>query len=75
VLDKFHFLENRREYGKEEHKLTLPKQCRKGSHMDAWENFFIQTVHQQGILIEEQQVNNPNPLYRLVQTPQTFQPG
>jgi penicillin-binding protein-related factor A (putative recombinase) len=40
--------------------------------MDAWKNFFIQTVHQQGMLIEEQ-VNDTNPLYQLVQTPQTFQ--
>jgi hypothetical protein len=26
------------------------------------------------MLMQEQQVNDPNPLYRLVQTPQTFQP-
>jgi hypothetical protein len=73
--NKQHTIENRHEYGKEVHTLTVLKLCRKGSRMDASENFFIQTVHQQGMLIEEQQVNDPNPLYRLVQTLQTFQPG
>jgi hypothetical protein len=43
--------------------------------MGAWENSFLQRVHQQGILIEEQQINDPNPIYLLLQTPQTFQPG
>jgi hypothetical protein len=43
--------------------------------MDTWETFFIQTVHQQEMLIEEQQVNDLNPLYRLAQTPQTLQSG
>jgi hypothetical protein len=47
------------------------RQCRKGSGMDAWEQFFIQTMHQQGRLIQEQYANDPNPLYLLLQT----QPG
>jgi hypothetical protein len=66
-----HILENRHEYGKEEQTLTLLRQCRKGSRMDAWEHFFIQTMHQQGRLIQEQHANDPNPLYLLLQT----QPG
>jgi hypothetical protein len=64
-----HILEDRHEYGEEEQTLTLLKRCRKESNMDASENFFIQIVHQQGILIEEQQVNDPNPLYLVLQTP------
>jgi hypothetical protein len=66
-----HILENRHEYGKEEQTLTLLRQCRKGLRMDAWEHFFIQTMHQQGRLIQDQHANDPNPLYLLLQT----QPG
>jgi hypothetical protein len=39
--------------------------------MDAWEHFFIQSMHQQGRLIQEQHANDPNPLSLLLQT----QPG
>jgi hypothetical protein len=49
-----HILENKHEYGKEEHTLELLKRCQKGKHMDGWEALYIQTLHHQGILIEEQ---------------------
>ena len=42
------------------------KKCRKGIHMNCWEAMFIQTYHQDGTLITEQQVNEYNPLFELV---------
>jgi hypothetical protein len=67
-----HILKNRHEYGKEEHTLKLLKKCQKELHMDRWEALFIQTLHHPGILIEEQQFGDPNPLYKLAQMPQTL---
>jgi hypothetical protein len=40
--------------------------------MDGWEALFIQTLNHQGILIEEQKVGDPNPLYKLAKFPQTL---
>jgi hypothetical protein len=35
--------------------------------MNIWESFFIHVLEQQNLLIEEQKVNDPNPLYELAQ--------
>jgi len=36
--------------------------------MICWETLYLQAFHQHNILIEEQQVNDINPLYELVYT-------
>jgi hypothetical protein len=33
--------------------------------MKIWESFFIHILHKQNLLLEEQTVNNPNPMYEL----------
>jgi hypothetical protein len=60
-----HTLNNRHEYGKAEDTLQLLQACQKGSRMDCWETLYIQAMHQQKILINEQQVNDTNPLFQL----------
>jgi len=40
--------------------------------MNHWENMYIQIYRQQNLLIMEQQVNEPNPLYELAQLPHTI---
>jgi hypothetical protein len=65
-----HILNNRHEYGTAENTLKLIHPCRKGQKMNNWENLYIQIYRQQDGLITEQQVNEPNPLYELVQPPQ-----
>jgi hypothetical protein len=67
-----HILENRHKCGTKEHILQLLKICQKGSHMDCWETLFIQALHHQKVLIEEQQVGDTNPLFRLAQVPCTL---
>ena len=45
----------------------LLKPCNKGVKMNIWVSFFIHIVQKQDLLIEEQKVNNPNPMYELAQ--------
>jgi hypothetical protein len=33
--------------------------------MNCWESFYIQTLQQHGLLIEEQKIYEPNPLHAL----------
>jgi hypothetical protein len=35
--------------------------------MNMWESFFIHNLPKQNLLMEEQEVNDPNPLYELAQ--------
>ena len=35
--------------------------------MNIWESFFIHVLQKQNLLIEEQKINDPNPLYELAQ--------
>ena len=60
-----HILNNRREYGTAAETLQPLKPCHKGTRMNCWEAFYVQTFHQHSILISEQQVNDTNPLYEL----------
>jgi len=64
-----HILINRHEYGTTENTLQLIKPCRKSSKMNNWENMYIQIYCQYSKLIEEQQVNEPNPLFEYAQPP------
>jgi len=49
-----HILQNRHEYGPIVDTLQLLKTCSKGTHMNGWEALYMQTLHQNGILIAEQ---------------------
>jgi hypothetical protein len=60
-----HILDNRHEYGKAEDTLQLLQACQKGSRMDCWETLYIQALHQQKILINEQQIDDTNPFFQL----------
>jgi hypothetical protein len=67
-----HILDNRREYGPIQNTMHLLKPCSKGRNMNTMENMYIQNLHRQGILIEEQYVNEKNPLFQLIDlTPPT----
>jgi len=35
--------------------------------MNIWESFFIHILQKQNLLIEEEKVNDPNPLFELAQ--------
>ena len=60
-------LSNRLEYGIANDTLKLIQPCRKSKKMNHWENMYI--YRQQNLLITEQQVNEPKPLYELTQIP------
>jgi len=45
--------------------MKLLKTYNKGAKMNFWESLLIHTYKQQGVLIEEQKVNDLNPIYAL----------
>jgi len=55
-----------------ENTLQLLKACQKGMHMDCWEALYRQVFRQQKVLINEQQVNDMNPLFELAKIPYTL---
>jgi len=61
-----HILQNRHEYGPAKETLQLLKECTKGARMNWWKNIYIQTYHNHGLLVKEQQVNDINPLYNII---------
>ena len=62
-----HIFNNKHEYGNTEQTTELLKSCNKGVKMNILETFFIYILQKQNLLIEEQKVNDPNPLYELAQ--------
>src|SRR5215469_12588855 len=66
-----HILSNRHEYGTAEETLQLLKSCQKGTKMNCWETFYMQLLHKHNTLIDEQQVNDINPLYAIADTSRT----
>jgi len=62
-----HILNNRHEYGIAEETLELLKPCNKGTKLNCWEALYMHAFYQHNILIEEQKVNDINPLYELAQ--------
>jgi trans-aconitate methyltransferase len=60
-----HILDNRHEYGTSQDTLQLLEACRKGKRMDCWETLYIQALHQQKVLIDEQEINDTNPLLQM----------
>jgi hypothetical protein len=67
-----HILKNRHEYGTRESTLQLLQACQKGTRMDCWEAFYIQALHQQKVLITEQQIKDANPLFELAKIMNTI---
>ena len=63
-----HILQNRHEYVSIADTLQLLKTCSKGTHINCWQALYMQVFSQHKILITEQQVSDPNPLYALVNT-------
>jgi hypothetical protein len=63
-----HILNNKHDFGTAEETLKLLKLCHKGTPLNWWETFYMQLFHQHGTLINEQQVNNINPLYEIADT-------
>ena len=61
-----HILQSEHEYGTITDTLQLLKTCQKGTCMNCWEALYMQVFHQQKMLITEQQISEPNPLYELV---------
>ena len=61
-----HVLNNRHEYGPIETTMSLIRSCRKGSHMNTLENFYIQDYYQKDILIPEQQLGEHCILFNIV---------
>jgi len=62
-----HMLHNKHEYGNIEQTIELLKPHNKGVKMNVWESFFIHILQKQNLLIEEQKVNDPTPLFELAQ--------
>jgi len=60
-----HILSNKHEYGNLKQTMHLLKTCNKGKKMNCWESFYIQVLQQQDFSIDEQKVNEHNPLYSL----------
>ena len=56
-----HILQNRHEYGPAIETLQLIKACTKGTRMSCWENLYMQTFHNHGTMITEQQIGDLNP--------------
>ena len=62
-----HILNNKHEYGNIEQTIELLKSCNKGVKINCWESFFINVLQKQNLLIKEQKVTVPNPLFELAQ--------
>jgi hypothetical protein len=60
-----HILNNRHEYGNPEQTMQLLRACSIGKNVNCWESFYMQVLQQQNLLIDEQKVNEHNPLYSL----------
>jgi len=56
-----------------EETMALTKTCKEGSRMNCWEEFFIHTHQQQDVLIDEQNVNDLNPIYVLANITRWYQ--
>jgi len=54
---------NKHENGNADQTTQLLKPCNKGNKMNCWESFYIQIFQKQNTLIDEQKVNDLNPLY------------
>ena len=60
-----HILSNNHEYGTITGTIKLFKICNKSSTMNCWEDLFIQHYKSKNILIEQQQIPEQNPTFKL----------
>jgi hypothetical protein len=69
-----HILLNQNEYGMIDSTMTVLKPLNNPNMLTPYEQFHIQSLHQEGKLIQEQCPGDPNPLHQLAihpaQTPQ-----
>ena len=63
-----HILNNKYDFETAEETLKLLKPCHKDPRMNCWETFYMQLFHQHGTLINEQRLNDINPLYEIADT-------
>jgi uncharacterized protein (UPF0147 family) len=68
-----HILQNRHEYGPIDHSMTILKPLKDTTLLTPYEQYFIQTLHQEGQLIPEQFAGEKNPLLQLAFDP-TYTP-
>jgi hypothetical protein len=61
-----HIVDNTHEYGTLHETIKLLKTCNKGTKLNCWETIYMQVYQQQGLLIQEQQTLEQNPLFNLV---------
>jgi len=66
-----HILNNKHDHGTVEESLEPLKPCYKGTLMNRWETLYMQILHQNNMLINEQQDNDTNPFYELADTTRT----
>jgi len=66
-----HILHNRHEYGPTDHLMTILKPLNDTTMLTPYEQYFIQTLHQDGQLIPEQSPGGKNPFSSLPLTPPT----
>jgi len=60
-----HTPNNKREYGNADQTIQLLRSCNQGNKTKCWESIYIQIFQQQNTLIDEQKVNDLNPLHTL----------
>ena len=65
-----HILQNQHEYGQINSIMTLLKPLNNPSLLIPYEQYYIQTLHQEGKLIPEQNPGEINPLFKMVINPQ-----
>jgi len=63
-----HILNNRHEYGPQEETMQLVKTCTKVKHMNSWEAMYFQEYHRKGMLVTQQQPDDHNVLFDIIQT-------
>ena len=62
---------NRHEYGPIDHTITILKPLKDTTSLTPYEQYFIQTLHQEGQLIPEQFAGEKTPFFSLPLTPPT----
>ena len=66
-----HILHNRHEYGPIDHSMTILKPLKDTTLLTPYEQYIIQTLHQEGQLIPEQFAGEKTPFFGLPLTPPT----
>ena len=64
-----HILHNQHEYGPMDHLMTILKPLKDMTMLTPYEQYFIQSLHQEGQLIPKQHLGDKNPLLQLAIDP------